>query len=159
MDIKYDTILTKMDKSKEYITNGGSPEKSIYQYKIVDGIKILVDTGQKTSIYDLIQSHAAETDINNIIARFKNGDTSALKAKPGMYGDFAHMPKTYAELFARIQECENVFNNLDPKIRNRYNNSAASFWSDFGSDNFVRVFNELNPETIEEVIKEEVKDA
>lgn len=138
MKVNFETILTK--KSIDYISEPGSGEKDIYEYRSVDGKKELVKTDRKTSVYDLIQSHKDETDLNIIIARFLNGDTEIVNRAPGLYADFTLMPKTYAELYARIQECENIFNKLPVKVRDEFDNSSAKFWNMFGSEEFEKVF-------------------
>lgn len=136
----FDTLYSRQKKSSDFISNSGSPDKAIYEYRDIDGIKTLVKTDQVTSLYDLIQSHSDETDINVIIKRFINGDDSALIARKGAYGDFTNFPSTYAELYQRLQECENVFNSLPVDIRSAFDHSASKFWSEFGDEHFNSVF-------------------
>lgn len=138
MKINYKTILTV--DSKQYVSESGNPEKELYEYKDVNGKKELVKNGCKTNVYDLIQSHRLETDINTIIARFLNGDPNVLNKAAGTYGDFTVMPKTYAELYARLQECENIFNKLPVEVRAEFGHSASKFWSEYGNEHFTNTF-------------------
>lgn len=154
MKVNYKSILTV--DSSQYISNPGQKEKDLYEYQTIDGKKELVKNGSKTSVYDLIQSHRLETDINNIITRFLNGDSEVLCRTKGTYGDFTIMPKTYAELYSRLQECENIFNSLPVDIKKDFDFSASKFWSEYGNDHFNEVFKKLfvDKEGVKEVVKE-----
>ena len=141
----YFEMLSPDKKSKQYIYESQAGEQFLvtYEYDVVDGIKMLVPSGEH-NIQEEINSFADEQDINNIIARFLNGDTSVLNPKHGTYGDFSNVPSSYAELFSHVQKCENVFNNLPADIREMFDNSYTKFWSDFGSESFDKVFEDYN---------------
>lgn len=133
----------KKSKIPSYDSVCGEEFITTYEYDVVDGIKMLVPTGEH-DIQSQIDSYKDSQDINNIIARFLNGDTSVINPVHGTYGDFSNVPTTYAELFSHVQKCENVFNNLPADIKERFDNSYSKFWSDFGSDSFNAIFDEYN---------------
>lgn len=143
--ISYFDRLCPSTKTKvpEFNSVVGSRFMPTYQYDVVDGVKTLVESGE-VDLQAEIDSYADAQDINNIIARFLNGDTSVINPKSGTYGDFTNVPETYAELFSRVQHCENVFNSLPVDIREKFDNSYQKFWSDFGSSEFDAVFDEYN---------------
>lgn len=148
MSIVFSTYFERLDNSvkKKHIsfkTNSGTKVIPTYEYKFVDGIKTLVKTGE-TDIYSLIQAHAPEADIHNILAKFLNGDDSVLNKVVGTFGDFTDCPTTYAEMFDRVQKCKNIFDTLPVDLKEKFDNSYEKFWSDFGSDHFDSAFNDYN---------------
>ena len=144
---------------KEIFAVAGNPIGEVYEYQLVNDIKQLVPCGE-TDRQAIIDSYAESTDINNIIERFLNGDEAVVNVTRGTYGDFRNTPKTYAEMFQRMQDCENIFNSLPADIKEKFDNSVEKFWSNFGNDNFNEIFNSfVNPiEDIKEK-ESEVKDA
>ena len=81
--------------------------------------------------------------------RFALGDTSALDVKQGIYADVTKMPKNFAELFDRINKCQEVFDALDPDVKQLFNNSYEEFWYEFGSDDFNKKIDEYNDRFID----------
>lgn len=134
---------TSKTKVIEFNSNPGERFSVTYEYDVIDGIKMLVPVGE-TDLQSAIDSYADAQDINNIIARFVNGDMSVLNPNKGTYGDFTDVPTTYAELFSRVQHCKNVFDKMPVDIRDKFDNSYEKFWSEFGSDKFNNVFDEFN---------------
>lgn len=105
-----------------------------------DGTMILKKSGRH-DLYEEIQSHKASTDINTIIDRFTiSGDESLFQVRQAYYGDFSEMPKTYAEMFQRVVDAENLFNGLPANIKEQFNNNLSEFLSQFGSEKFMKVF-------------------
>lgn len=148
MAIVFSTYFERLDnsikkKNKIFFSNSGTKFVPTYEYQLIDGIQTLVQNGE-TDLDSLIQSHAQEADIHVIINKFLNGDDSVLNKAVGTFGDFTNYPSTYAELFDRVQQCENLFESLPPEIRSKFDNSYQKFWSEFGSDHFDNVFNEYN---------------
>lgn len=133
---------SKNNKVSEIFSNAGTSEGNTYEYQFIDGIKSLVVNG-KTSYQDLIDSFAESQDINVMISKFLNGDTSVLNPAVGTYGDFRNLPDNYADLFTRVQQCKNIFDSLPVDIKESFDNSAESFWTQFGNDRFNEVFDKF----------------
>lgn len=143
------------ERKSDFITSSGSNIKNDYDYKVIDGIKQLVVTGESNT-QDLIDSYAEECDINVIVAKFLNGDDSVLNKTVGQFGDFRDCPKTYAEMFDRVVECQRIFDNLPVDIREKFDNSYEKFWTSYGTEYFDNVFTEYNVKTAQpEVIEKE----
>lgn len=155
MAIKCVSYFDRMDanKRKSFVSCSGSHIMTIYEYRFVDGIKQLVPSG-KTDTQELIDSFAESADINNIIVRFLNGDESVINKVVGTFGDFRDCPTTYAEMFDRIQKCENLFNSMPVEIKEKFDNSYEKFWSSFGSEYFDDVFKSYNTSSIETPIED-----
>lgn len=69
-----------------------------------------------------------ETDINNIIARYKK---TGILPQPVMeaarrYGDFSSVP-TYQEMFDRVHAAQEVFSALPAHVRKKFNNDPGEF--------------------------------
>lgn len=160
-----DRFLERQDKKdKKFITECGSFIQPEYEYKIVDGIKMLVRTGEK-NVQDYIDSFEQSTDINYVISRFLAGDTSVMNPYDPQYGDFTHVPKTLAEAHQRVLDAEKFFNGLPKEIKEKFDNSSDKFWTQYDSPYFREVFkdfapnNEPVPVEVDPIKESEVKDA
>lgn len=156
----YRSILSD---TKEFISESGSPYLDQYEFDFDEKGDVKRSTLHKTdkpiNVYNRIQADYESCDINAIMRRFALGDTSALNVKEGIYVDVTKMPKNFAELFDRINECQSVFDALDPEVKQLFNNSYEEFWYEFGSDDFNKKIDEYNDRFIDHDfdIKEDVK--
>lgn len=150
-----DRLERKLNKkykpSEDFFTCSGDSIQPTREYRVIDGIKQLVITG-KHNMQDEIESYAESCDINVVINKFLNGDTSVLNPSAGTYGDFRDCPTTYAEMFDRVQLCKNVFDQMPVEIKEKFDNSSEKFWTSFGSSYFDDVFNEYNKSFDPEVV-------
>lgn len=118
-------------------SNPGSPFMDEYGYKYSkDGSKELVVIGQ-TDVHSRIQVDKDSCDINLIVKRFVQGDTSALDKVKGFYADTTDFPENYAELLQRVNDCNVMFERLPIEVKEKFNNSSDEFWSSFGSDHWM----------------------
>lgn len=141
-------------KIPDYFSDPGVEVGITYEYRTKDGIKNLVPSG-KVNYQEIIDSYAESCDIDLIIQKFINGDTSVINPYSGVYGDFTNVPKTYAEMFDRVQICKNVFDSLPANVKEEFDNSYESFWSNFGNERFEKVFGNVNNDVeVSEPIKE-----
>lgn len=124
---------TQYDRERIY-SHVGSREKTIYTPEFDrHGHFELVATG-KENLYEYIQSFKESVDINVILKRFANGDTSALSKTQGMYGDFTQSPKTYAEMLDRITKAEAYFQSLPVETREKFDHNFGKFVAEMGSE-------------------------
>lgn len=144
---KFDRLERKSDgvkkKVKEVFSDCGNPIGLTYNYKFVDGKRMLVSDGE-VNRQEFIDSFAESQDINVMISKFLQGDTSVLNPSLGTYGDFTDAPQTYAEIFDRVEQCKRVFDQMPVEIKAKFDNSYESFWSKFGDDYFNKVFDDFN---------------
>lgn len=126
----------------DIVTNPGNPIKPVYRPQVnKDGsIRLIVDGYINTD--EEIQSFSESVDIENILARYMNGDVSVLHQHVGQYGDFTEMPKTYAEVLQMQIDARNVFDGLPSDIKAKFNNDANQFFVQSGSDDW---FDKLSP--------------
>lgn len=100
-----------------------------------EGVRELKEVGVK-DIYAEIQSHAASVDIHNVLARYARGDIDALNQRVGMFLDVTQFPKTYAEMYQRILEGEQMFDSLPIDVRREFNFNPVEFFSSIGTEKF-----------------------
>lgn len=118
-------------------SNPGSRLHDVYS-PVYDhnGVLDLEVTGQE-DIYEQIQSHAESCDINVLIARYQNGDPTALSQRQGMYIDATGMPHTYAEMLNSLISAESTFNSLPVEVRARFGHSFEQFLAQMDSPEFA----------------------
>lgn len=117
----------------------GNPIKVIFSPIVnPDGTITLKESG-KQNLQEYIDSFASECDINVLIARFVNGDISALNQRQGFYGDFTQMPKTYAE-FLQVQiDSKKYFDSLPVEIKHKFNDDCNQFLAQAGSKEWFEI--------------------
>lgn len=118
----------------------GSGMKDTYKMFVdKDGKRELRKNGEY-NLYAEIQSYKDSVSIDYILARFMNGDETALSRAQGIYGDFTEMPRTLAELQQRVIDAEDLFNALPLDVREQYNFSASEFFAQLDSDKTKSIF-------------------
>lgn len=80
------------------------------------------------------QSFKDECDINNIIARARDGgDISHINTRVGTYGDFTNVP-SYRDALDFVREADEMFLGLDPNVRARFRNDPQELLSFLADD-------------------------
>lgn len=76
----------------------------------------------------MVQQHlSAETDINNIMAKYaKTGVLTHVGTMAGEYGDFSTVPD-YKTAMEQIMAADALFMELPAKVRDRFGNDPAQF--------------------------------
>lgn len=114
--------------------NPGERFAKTYQPNIgSDGVLDLIEA-EPFDLYESIQSHADSVDINLIISRFVNGDVSVLNRREPMYFDATEMPKTYAEMYQKVIDAHNYFEQLPLEVREKFGFSPETFFALIGTD-------------------------
>lgn len=98
-----------------------------------DGVLDLIEA-EPFDLYESIQSHADSVDINLIISRFINGDVSVLNKRTPMYFDATEMPRTYAEMYQKVIDAHNYFEQLPLDVREKFGHSPETFFALIGTD-------------------------
>ena len=98
----------------------------------LDGRRKLIKDDAKP-IYEMIQAHREETEIERIVKRAMNGDISVLNAIQGQYIDIAGAPKNLAEAQQIIINAKRDFEKLDLETRKKFDNNVEVFIAEAGS--------------------------
>lgn len=116
----------------------GNRTEPIYKERYEEnGVRYLVKTGDR-NIYDEIQSHKNEADIKNLIARYTAGDMIIIDKMSHLeYGDTTKMPKTYMDMYNRLNDMKESFYALPLEIREKFDNDFAKYAAEAGTEKWI----------------------
>lgn len=118
-----------------FYCNAGSRYADKHAVRIDDnGHKTLVKTGEKTDIYEKIQSHVDECDIQKIWERAQTEGYEILNKREAISGDVTLVPGSMLEAAQKLQDMENDFNQLPIDIRRSFNFSFTEYIAEAGKD-------------------------
>lgn len=118
---------TQYDIFDKPASEAGSRIKTLYGPIYDDkGIIGLKEIGTH-DLYSEIQSHADSVDIHVLLKMYENGDESVFSRVQGAYGDFTHMPSTFAEALNTMIAAEQYFNSLPVDIKAKFGHSFSQF--------------------------------
>lgn len=136
--MRNDISLSARVKKSLPLSECGDTEKILYSTTInPDGTLSLKESG-RINIQALIQSEADLCDISVLIARYLNGDLTALNQRTdGMYGDFTNCPKSYAEMLQNLIDAQDSWDNLPLDTRKAFDNNFNLWLSSAGSTGWI----------------------
>lgn len=98
----------------------GERKRPIYQRQCETGKEaILVKVGE-SDLQDYIQSFADECDVNRIVQRYANGDTSVLQRLQGVYSDVAGVPTDLTTAFQTVSAARAYYETLPEAARREF---------------------------------------
>lgn len=112
----------------------GSHEVIIYEERILDGLKQLVEVGKK-DINEFIQAGARECDVYAILERFNRGDQDALFRKKPVCMDVVGLPTSLAAAQQQLIDVSNQFNALPLEVRQHFDNNVHRYVAEIASGN------------------------
>lgn len=121
----------------DIFTECGSPIREVFSPVVNDDGSISLQKSGEENLQQYIDSFALECDINSLIARYVNGDISALNQVTGSYGDFTSFPKTYAEMLQLQINSKAYFDKLPVELKQKFNNDPNQFFASAGSDDWI----------------------
>lgn len=108
--------------------------------------------------YAITQADKESTDINVILSRFAEGDSTALSRLQGIYGDFTGLPDSYIGMINLIEEGKLAFDALPPQMKQVFDNDFVKMLASLDEQNFQKL-NELRSHEAQEVPKNESVEA
>ena len=118
------------------------------------GHPYLVKDGE-TNVYEIIQSHKEECDINLMLQRYAAGDTSVMR-QDAKYIDTSNLPTTIHEYFNLMTAQREKFDALPIAIKEKFGNSFEVWASTSGTGEWLEKMGIQRPAP--EPKKEELKD-
>lgn len=109
---------------------------------------------KKVAVYDLIQSHKEECEIENIIRRAVEGDAYALNAREGIYADITNCPSSIAEAQQFIINAKEDFEKLPKDIKQKFEYNPEIYIAEM-SQNTTSWFEKMGYTAEAEKYKEE----
>lgn len=145
-----------MIRCERFFSNPGSPIHDIYGPVVGEHGEVYLEKQGEENIQDFIQSFAESTDIHVIVKRIQAGEQDLLKKRPGAYGDFTQMPKTYAEALQMQINAQNTFDSLSDEMKAKFNYDPNQFFAQAGTDEwFKKLDSEIPQEVKDSVIPKE----
>lgn len=153
---------TQYDVRQRRRSDPGDPIKVTYSGRYDENGRVILEETGKVNLYDEIQSHADSVNLNLILKRFTEGDTSALSRVQGFYADLTQMPTNLAESLNQIKIAEETFNALPVEERAKFDHNLGQFLASIGTPEFydalgieVKSDAKVEPDVVEkEVVKE-----
>lgn len=135
-----------------FVSNPGSPIHQVYAPKVdPEGGITLVEAGVENTD-DYIQSFAESTDLHVLLTRIQSGETDLLMKRPGSYGDFTKMPKTYAEMLQLQLDSARLFNSLPVDVKEKFNNDPNQFMAQSGTEDWFKKIENVLPDEVKSVV-------
>lgn len=148
--MNYHTLQNFNDEN-DFISESGSRFHEDFVGKLdKNGDVVLVSVG-KTDVYEEIQSHALEADINVLIKRATAGDLSVFTS--AVFGDFSDRPESFHEMINMVKDAEREFNHLPQEVKDKFDNNFEKYVATAGTKEW---FNKMNGEEITEVEKNDI---
>lgn len=130
------TIFNKPQKKPSPAGNHIQIEHRLHVDK--DGkTKLIWD--KKVNIYDKIQEGREQTEIDFIMRKATEGDTTILNMVKGQYMDVTDMPSTLAQAQQIHINLKNQFFELPWDIRKEYNDDADQYIADIGTKHWCDI--------------------
>lgn len=98
----------------------------------LDGRRKLLKDNPKP-IYEMIQAHREQCEIERIVKRAMEGDMSVLNAIEGQYLDITGAPSSLAQAQQIIINAKRDFDALDPETKKKFENNVEIFIAEAGS--------------------------
>lgn len=123
---------------ERFYSNPGERIKQNYTAtQLQDGVIRLIPS-DTTDIQEFIDSFAESCSIEHILALCSAGDTSVLSRAQGAYIDTTMMPKTFRDMLDIVIDGKSKFESLPIEIKNAFGNDFEAWFSDAGSDEWIK---------------------
>lgn len=98
----------------------------------LDGRRKLIKDNPKP-IYEMIQASREQCEVERIVKRALQGDTSVLSAMEGQYIDITGAPKSLAQAQQIIINAKYQFEKLDAETKKKFDNNVEIFIAEAGT--------------------------
>lgn len=115
------------DRCDKYVCKSGSKTKTIFAPKVEDDGTIKLIPAGKEDWYGSIQAWKDSVDIHVILKKCLQGDTSALSAVQGFYGNVNMFPKTKPEMLQLMIDAERNFDSLPVDVKEKFDHDIYKF--------------------------------
>lgn len=128
---------TKYSKKEKYFSpTGGKIQMEHTPHIGLDGRRVLKKDNPKP-IYEMIQASREQCEIDRIVKRAMNGDTSVLNAIEGQYIDITGAPKSLAHAQQIIINAKRQFEELPAEMKKKWDNNVEIFIAEAGTKDWL----------------------
>lgn len=142
----------KYDKHDRKISNPGDPIKDDNKPVLDKFGNRVIESAGKIDLYAQIQSWRDECDINILMAKFTNGDKTALMQRVGAYLDLSNIPDNFNDMLNLTTTAQSVFDSLPTDVKKVFGNNVNNFLANSKS----KEFEELLSKSPEDLRREKV---
>lgn len=138
---------TAYDPHDRVFSNAGSGIKDVMSPELDRyGNRVIKKQGE-VDLYAQIQSWRDECDINILMAKFTNGDKTALMQRVGEYLDLSLIPDNFNDMLNMTTKAKDVFNSLPVEIKEVFGNNVNNFLANSQTKEFAEILSK-SPEQI-----------
>lgn len=148
-----------LNQSYDVVITGSRPGermKPVYKGSYAPDGSVRLTKVDEIDIQAEIQSHLYETDMQYIMSRLLDGDTSVLNNQSPVFGDFTTFPRSYSEAIQRVIDAENMFARLPQEVRDQFGNDWAKWLSQTGTEKWLSAMGIDMPATVKPEVKPDV---
>lgn len=117
-----------------YTSNPGNRYRKSYVGKRDRYGKLTLQCTGRVDQYAIIQADKMSTDINVILSRFVDGDSTVLSRMQAVFGDFTGLPDSYIGMVNMIEEGKRNFEELPPQMRAVFGNDFVRMLASFDDE-------------------------
>lgn len=133
-------------------SNPGCDVSPVYSARFDDHGRLVLEQVGEKNVFEEIQSHRDEVDLQRILQRYNAGETDILNQVQGFFGDVSGMPTTFPEFFNLMKRSREFFDGLPPAVRQNFGNSFETFVTATQRPDFASMlhsdYQAINPQTI-----------
>lgn len=118
-------------------SNPGCDVSPLYSARFDDHGRLVLEQVGEKNIFEEIQSHRDEVDLQRILQRYNAGETDILNQVQGFFGDVSGMPTTYPEFFNLMKRSREFFDGLPAEVRQNFGNNFETFITASQSPDFL----------------------
>lgn len=138
---------TKYDKHERVFTNPGNPIKDVMGPVLDRYGNRVIKKKDQIDLYSAIQAYRDECDINILMAKFTNGDRTALMKRVGEYLDLSQIPDNFSDLMNLSASAQSVFDSLPVSVKEMFGNNLHNFLANSKTKEFAEVMSK-SPEEL-----------
>lgn len=125
--------------------NHGNPIHTVYSPQMEkDGSITLLPIGTENTD-EIIKSHYESTTLECILARFNNGDLSALNRYQPVYADLSTAPKTLAEALQTVINSRSAFDALPVDVKKQFDSDFNKWLARAGTPEWMTAMESMLP--------------
>lgn len=124
-----------------FISNPGCRYQTKFVGEVLDDDQIYLVESGRIDLWAMHDAGAESCDINNIVARFQNGDISVLQRVQGTYADVSGLPSDLRGMIDLGRSSVDLYERMPDTVKEKFP-TVDSWISAIGSREWTAVMNE-----------------
>lgn len=141
------SFRTQFDAHERVHSNPGSMIKDVMAPVLDRYGNRVIEKENEIDLYAQIQSWRDECDINILMAKFTNGDKTALMQRVGTYLDLSVLPDNFNDMLNLTTKAQAVFDSLPVDVKQVFGNNVNNFLSNSKTKEFEEILSK-SPEQL-----------